>query len=208
MGNLSHRLCGTRAFPSANRRSAIAQTPVTAVTDRRRWIGDTPIVVEAWGAGTKVPFEPGGTKQPWKGEAAACFVCAGITSSRALPTSSAGYWSPRDFSCILQAPPERSVPPEAIFCSPTTSPGRQIPSQRIKRILPRTLPNALFDRRWPGHGIFRVILAPERPTAPVALELKKKNAPAYASPWRFRSSPKRSRGTPCSSLMTMSPSPR
>ena len=32
--------------------------------------------------------------QPWKGEAAASLVCAGITSSRVLPTSSAGYWSP------------------------------------------------------------------------------------------------------------------
>jgi hypothetical protein len=76
----------------------IAQTPVTVVTDRSSRIGDTPIVAKAWGASRKVPFEPDDTKQPWKGEAAACFVCAGITSSRALPTSSVGYWSPLEFS--------------------------------------------------------------------------------------------------------------
>jgi hypothetical protein len=39
-------------------------------------------------------FEPGDTRQQWKGEAAASFVCAGITSSRSLPTSSVGYWFP------------------------------------------------------------------------------------------------------------------
>jgi len=49
------------------------------------------------GSCNKTPFEPGGTKRPWKGEAAACFVSTGIASSRALPTSSAGYWSPRSF---------------------------------------------------------------------------------------------------------------
>ena len=38
-------------------------------------------------------FEPGDTRQQWKGEAAASFVCAGITSSCVLPTSSADYWS-------------------------------------------------------------------------------------------------------------------
>jgi hypothetical protein len=42
----------------------------------------------------KFLLEPGDTKQMWKGEAAASFVYAGITSSRVLPTSSAGYWSP------------------------------------------------------------------------------------------------------------------
>ena len=46
------------------------------------------------GESKHIPFEPGDTKQPWKGEAAARFVSAGITSSCALPTSSAGYWSP------------------------------------------------------------------------------------------------------------------
>ncbi len=42
----------------------------------------------------KAFFEPGDTKEPWKGEAAAYFVYAGITSSRTLPTSSVGYWYP------------------------------------------------------------------------------------------------------------------
>ena len=45
-------------------------------------------------ARNKALLEPGDTKKPGKGEAAAIFVCAGITSSRVLPTSSAGYWSP------------------------------------------------------------------------------------------------------------------
>lgn len=45
-------------------------------------------------------FEPGDTRQQWKGEAAASFVCAGITSSRALPTSSAGYWYPSVTSLV------------------------------------------------------------------------------------------------------------
>jgi len=46
------------------------------------------------GRDTNALLEPGDTEQQWKGEAAASFVCAGITSSRALPTSSVGYWSP------------------------------------------------------------------------------------------------------------------
>ena len=50
-------------------------------------------------------LEPGDTRQQWKGEAAASFVCAGITSSRVLPTSSAGYWSPL-LSCILTSASE------------------------------------------------------------------------------------------------------
>jgi hypothetical protein len=36
-------------------------------------------------------LEPGDTKWPWKGEAAANFVCIGIASGRALPTSSADH---------------------------------------------------------------------------------------------------------------------
>ena len=76
-----------------------SDTHVQLELDTATWIG---------------PFEPGGTRQPWKGEAAARFVCAGIASSRALSTSSAGYWSP-NLSWNLQAPPERSVPPGAIF---------------------------------------------------------------------------------------------
>jgi hypothetical protein len=46
------------------------------------------------GARKKALFEPGDTKRQWKGEAAACFVNTGIASSRTLPTSSVGYWSP------------------------------------------------------------------------------------------------------------------
>jgi len=46
------------------------------------------------GARKKALFEPGDTRRQWKGEAAACFVHTGITSSRMLPTSSIGYWFP------------------------------------------------------------------------------------------------------------------
>jgi hypothetical protein len=70
-------------------------TPVTVITDAGSRIGDTPDVVMVRGAPKQDPFEPGGARQPWKGEAAARFVSTGITSSRALPTSSAGYWSPK-----------------------------------------------------------------------------------------------------------------
>src|SRR5258707_5547463 len=53
----------------------------------------------------------------WKGEAAASLVLLGITSSRVLPTSSAGYWSPSSYVTLLlkQAPPKRRLPSEAIF---------------------------------------------------------------------------------------------
>lgn len=67
---------------------------VTAVTDSLCRIGETPIVNMVWRASKKALFEPGDTKWPWKGEAAACFVYVGITSSRTLPTSSVGYWFP------------------------------------------------------------------------------------------------------------------
>ena len=71
-----------------------ARTPVTVVTERTFRIGDTPTVNMVRRASKNALFEPGDTKWPWKGEAAATFVSTGITSSRALPTSSAGYWSP------------------------------------------------------------------------------------------------------------------
>jgi len=51
-----------------------AQTPVTAVTERVADIGDTPVVNMVRRACTKVLFEPGDTRQQWKGEAAASFV--------------------------------------------------------------------------------------------------------------------------------------
>jgi hypothetical protein len=47
---------------------------VTAVTDRLRHIGDTPLVNMVRRASKKVLFEPGDTRQQWKGEAAASFV--------------------------------------------------------------------------------------------------------------------------------------
>ena len=55
----------------------------------------------------KAFFEPGDTGQQWNGEAAASFVCIGIASSRALPTSNAGYWFPINLGtaslCIASA---------------------------------------------------------------------------------------------------------
>jgi hypothetical protein len=71
-----------------------AQTSVMAVTDRSPGLGETSNVNMVQRASTKAFLEPGDTRQQWKGEAAASFVCAGITSSRMLPTSSVGYWSP------------------------------------------------------------------------------------------------------------------
>ena len=50
------------------------RTPVTAVTDRVRHIGETPVVNMVRRARKKVLFEPGDTRQQWKGEAAASFV--------------------------------------------------------------------------------------------------------------------------------------
>jgi hypothetical protein len=64
------------------------------VTERLINMGDTSSVNMVRRACTNALFEPGDTEWPWKGEAAASFVCTGITSSRVLPTSSAGYWSP------------------------------------------------------------------------------------------------------------------
>jgi hypothetical protein len=63
---------------------------------------DTSIVNMVRRARKKVLLEPGDTRQPWKGEAAADLVL-GITSSRALPTSSAGYWSPSALLCYASA---------------------------------------------------------------------------------------------------------
>jgi hypothetical protein len=69
-------------------------------------------------------LEPGDTSRQWKGEAAAGFVRAGIISSRALPTSSAGYWFPflsliflpyLGFLDETQAPPKRRLPSGVIL---------------------------------------------------------------------------------------------
>ena len=72
----------------------LTQTHVTAVTEPHFGMGDTPLVNMVRGTRTNVLLEPGDARLQWKGEAAASFVNAGITSSRALPTSSVGYWSP------------------------------------------------------------------------------------------------------------------
>ena len=90
------------------------RTSVTAVTDPQSLMGETSFVNMVQRACTKVLLEPGDTRQQWKGEAAASFVYAGITSSCVLPTSSAGYWSPST-ACIEQAPPKRRDPSEVIF---------------------------------------------------------------------------------------------
>jgi hypothetical protein len=91
------------------------QTGVTTVTDRTFCMGETSIVNMVQRASKKVLLEPGDTELQWKGEAAASFVCAGITSSRVLPTSSAGYWSPL-LSCFNTRPPKRRYPSGAISC--------------------------------------------------------------------------------------------
>jgi len=71
---------------------------VTVITAPRGQVVETPIVNMVRRARKKALFEPGDTRQQWKGEAAASFVSTGITSSCVLPTSSAGYWSP-SLSC-------------------------------------------------------------------------------------------------------------
>jgi len=85
-----------------------------AVTERHVHIGDTSVVNMVQRVRKKSLLEPGDTRQQWKGEAAASFVSAGITSSRMLPTSSVGYWYP-SLSCYKQAPPKRRSPSGAIF---------------------------------------------------------------------------------------------
>jgi hypothetical protein len=52
----------------------VTQTPVTAVTVTIFIFGDTSIVNMVRRAGKKVLFEPGDTRQQWKGEAAASLV--------------------------------------------------------------------------------------------------------------------------------------
>jgi hypothetical protein len=50
------------------------QTPVMVVTERIPDMSETPFVNMVRRTCTKVLFEPGDTRQQWKGEAAACFV--------------------------------------------------------------------------------------------------------------------------------------
>ncbi len=54
--------------------SALLQTPVTAVTDPVLFFGETAIVNMVRRARKKALFEPGDTRQQWKGEAAASLV--------------------------------------------------------------------------------------------------------------------------------------
>ena len=86
----------------------IAQTRVTAITVQPFRMGDTPFVNMVRRARKKALLEPGDTKQQWKGEAAACFVSIGIASSRTLPTSSVGYWSPLLSLCNASASEAKS----------------------------------------------------------------------------------------------------
>jgi hypothetical protein len=63
-------------FRGQNGRNLSTRSPVTAVTDSPRNIGDTAIVIIGSESKQvrKALFEPGDTRQQWKGEAAASFV--------------------------------------------------------------------------------------------------------------------------------------
>jgi hypothetical protein len=63
-----------RFMQRCSRTLSCTQSPVTAVTDRQFFIGDTSIVNMVRKAGTKALFEPGDARQQWKGEAAASLV--------------------------------------------------------------------------------------------------------------------------------------
>ena len=118
-----------------SRKSQVAMnthTSVTAVTDRPPDIGETSIVNMVQRACKKVLLEPGDTRQQWKGEAATSFVQTGITSSRALPTSSVGYWSPI-LSCSHTRPPKRRYPSGAFSC-PQSTPLRACHPERSRGI--------------------------------------------------------------------------
>ena len=71
MRNDGNESCGSGASCSDARTEL---TPVTAVTDPNSKFGDTPIVNMVRRTRSKVLFEPGDTRQQWKGEAAADFV--------------------------------------------------------------------------------------------------------------------------------------
>ena len=57
-----------------DRPETITQTGVTAVTERLPGMGDTAIVNMVRRVSKKTLLEPVGTRQQWKGEAAASFV--------------------------------------------------------------------------------------------------------------------------------------
>ena len=89
-------------------------TTVTAVTECLSRIGDTPLVNMVRRAVRMLSLSRATRGSSGKGKPQLASFSAGITSSRALPTSSAGYWSPT-LSCYIQAPPKRRVPSGVIF---------------------------------------------------------------------------------------------
>src|SRR5579863_7076353 len=84
-------------------------------------MGETPLVVMVWGAVIRLPLSRRHEAAVERGSRSLLRL-SGIASSRALPTSSAGYWSPKVSLFGMQAPPERRVPPEAIFFRPGRAP--------------------------------------------------------------------------------------
>jgi hypothetical protein len=108
-------------------------------------------------------LEPVDTRQSWKGEAASASLIQGSPVA-ALPTSSAGYWSPSLTCDRTQAPPRRRVPSGAIFLRPHllkpaykpvitedtnfSHPFPLFPFQHERRLLLRQpLPNAALPNR-------------------------------------------------------------
>jgi hypothetical protein len=71
---LSRRAGAKCRYWRARRDTGRTLTPVTAITDRISNLGETPVVNMVRRARKKAFFEPGDTRQQWKGEAAASFV--------------------------------------------------------------------------------------------------------------------------------------
>jgi len=67
-------ISGTQEISGRYAHFFLTQTPVTAVTDHPLVFGETCFVNMVRRAGTKALFEPGDTRQQWKGEAAASLV--------------------------------------------------------------------------------------------------------------------------------------
>jgi hypothetical protein len=71
---LSRRAWANSQYWRVRREAGRTLTPVTAITDRISNLGETPVVNMVRRARKKAFFEPGDTRQQWKGEAAASFV--------------------------------------------------------------------------------------------------------------------------------------
>ena len=72
-----HLVCGLTKLSLEKRISwlfTLAHTPVTTVTVATFFLGDTSFVNMVRRARKKALFEPGDTRQQWKGEAAASLV--------------------------------------------------------------------------------------------------------------------------------------